>query len=454
MNRLYQGDCLEKMKEIPSDTIDLILTDPPYGYSFMGKDWDKAIPSIRIWRECLRVLKPGAWCMVMSAPRQDVLSRMIINLENAGFRINFSSIYWAYATGFSKAGNIGKMIDRRLGAEREVIGKYKLPESNEWNLKQAEGRDDNPSPGTFTASGKRTLDITAPATDEAKILDGSYVGFQPKPAVEVIIVCMKPLSEKTSIDQALKDGKGITWLDDCKIPYGSEDDKSQATPQGKCTSKDKHTGAEPDAGNNENRVQFERPKQFGRFPANLLVSDDVLNDGKIRRGTVDKNLYRGETSSWFAKDHNRVSRGDSGSFSRYFDLDAWDKNARDTFPFIIVSKASKSEKNKGLDRLPKKQMYKCDSSGNSLEIFGTTDGGRKPRQNFHPTVKPLKLMRYLIVLTTRQGDVVADPFMGSGTTCIAAKELNRGFIGIELDEDYFKIAKNRIEQFTIQERLF
>jgi len=127
-----------------------------------------------------------------------------------------------------------------------------------------------------------------------------------------------------------------------------------------------------------------------------------------------------------------------------------------TFPFCIVPKASKREKNAGLDELPKKQMYKCDGSGQSLEIFGTTDGGRKPRQNTHPTVKPIALMSYLITIGSRPGDVVLDPFCGSGTTCIAAAVLNRRYTGMDLDAYNCDISERRIawhvEQIKEEER--
>ena len=91
---LLQGDALATVETFPDDCIDLVLTDPPYGYSFMGKDWDKSVPSVNVWKECLRVLKPGAFTFVMSAPRQDVLSQMILRLGEAGFNMSFSSIYW------------------------------------------------------------------------------------------------------------------------------------------------------------------------------------------------------------------------------------------------------------------------------------------------------------------------------------------------------------------------
>lgn len=170
----------------------------------MGKSWDKTLPDIGIFKECFRVLKPGAFAFVMSAPRSDVCARMMLLLEDAGFEIGFTPIYWTYASGFPKAMNIGKMVDKRLGVEREVTG-Y---ESKHINRPQTDNWDKSAQPiskGIFTeAKGGGLQPITAPATPEAKALDGSYGGFQPKPAVEVIIVAMKPLSEKTYVDQALK----------------------------------------------------------------------------------------------------------------------------------------------------------------------------------------------------------------------------------------------------------
>ena len=114
------GDCLEKMKELDENSVDLIVTDPPYGYSFMNKDWDKVVVGVPIWKECLRVLKHGAFAFVMSAPRQDVLSRMITNLSDAGFNTGFTSMYWAYATGFPKAMNVAKTIDKKLGVKADT----------------------------------------------------------------------------------------------------------------------------------------------------------------------------------------------------------------------------------------------------------------------------------------------------------------------------------------------
>src|SRR6266852_476165 len=206
-NVMYQGDALTVLKSIEDNCIDCLVTDPPYGYSFMGKDWDKAVPSVDIWKECLRVLKPGAFAFIMSAPRQDVLSQMIIRLSEAGFRTDFTSLYWAYASGYPKAANIAKMVDKKLGTYKEGAV---LPSSRIV-------RQEN----NFATFSRKTA--ANPQSDHAKELDGSYGGFQPKPAVEVILVAMKPLSEKTFVDQTLKNGKGVTWLDDCRIPYEYED---------------------------------------------------------------------------------------------------------------------------------------------------------------------------------------------------------------------------------------
>ncbi len=197
INKVYLGDCLEIMPSIPDKSIDLVLTDPPYGIGFMGKDWDKALPDKKIWQECYRVLKDGAFAFVMSIPRADCLSRMIISLEDAGFRVNFTPIFWAYASGFPKAQNIGKAVDKRLGVKREIADRRQFPDGSY-------GRQTG---GDFNGQPSKTIErthITIPSSPQAKALDGSYGGFQVKPSVEVVIVAQKPKTEKTYVDQALK----------------------------------------------------------------------------------------------------------------------------------------------------------------------------------------------------------------------------------------------------------
>src|SRR3972149_3619463 len=150
---VYLWDCLEELKNIPNNSIDCIVTDPPYQLSsitkprldqvdeegnsfnpfyrvqarkgFMGKEWD-VLPPIEVWEECLRVLKPGAFAFIMTTSRQGRLGQILMDITQAGFRTDFSSIYWTYSSGFPKATNISKILDKRLGYEREVIENRKV----------------------------------------------------------------------------------------------------------------------------------------------------------------------------------------------------------------------------------------------------------------------------------------------------------------------------------------
>lgn len=420
LNKITLGDCLEKLKDISENSVDVIVTDPPYGLKFMGKNWDKAVPTVEVWKEALRVLKPGGLAYIMCGPRQDCLSRMIRNLEEAGFRVNFSSLYWTQAQGFSKAHNISKAVDKKFGAERIKIARN--PNS----------RENCDKTNTVYESGTvgKTAYLTAPATPEGKRFDGAYGGFQPKPAVEVIIVAMKPMDEKTYVDQVLKNGKGVTWLDDCRIPYSSNREKwSQGS--GIVWSPERKWNQKHDRSCNDN----------GRFPANLLVSDDVLHNGKkYKSGSwcrYEKHKFCKEVGKDNYKKWLRVEE-DTFSYSRFFSLDAW---AEKNLPYLIVPKASPKEKNLGLDDFREETVTDGRKKTNDTPF----QRGKTLRKNTHPTVKPILLMSYLITMGSREGDVVLDPFCGSGSTCVAAKMLNRKFIGIELDKRYRDIAAKRIE---------
>lgn len=115
--KLMHGDCLEKLKELPDNSIDSVVTDSPYGLSFMNKKWDYDVPSVDIWKECLRVLKPGGHLLSFSGSR--TYHRMAVRIEDAGFEIR-DQIMWVYGSGFPKSHNIGKAVDKLLGNEREM----------------------------------------------------------------------------------------------------------------------------------------------------------------------------------------------------------------------------------------------------------------------------------------------------------------------------------------------
>ena len=415
-NKLLKGDSIDELKKLKDNSVDLLCTDPPYGYGFMGKSWDKMLPPKEIFQESLRVLKPGAFAFVMSAPRSDVQYRMAQMLEDVGFEIGYTPIYWTYATGFPKAMNIGKAVDKRLGAERKVIGTKigkggenlnKLSRENKGDDEEAKGM------GAYGVGAKQVnveIPITEPKSDEAKKLDGSYGGYQPKPAIEVVIVAMKPLSQKGYLDQSLDNQKGITWLDDCRIPFENMGKESKTA--NRKSRQEGQVFKSSGFGVDDNATA----SPLGRFSANLLVSDDTLEE----------------------------------NFSRYYSLDAWwnsrmDKlpdEVRNTFPFLVVPKASKSEKNIGLDDFEVKQKDTRTDTGKG----SFTDKGLQPGKNIHPTVKPLNLMSYLVTLGSRNNDVVLDPFMGSGTTPMACITLSRNYIGIEREDEYFEIAKARVNK--------
>ena len=358
---LRQGDCLELMKDIPDKSIDLVLTDPPYGLSFMGKKWDYDVPSTEIWQEALRVLKPGGYLLAFAGTRTQ--HRMAVRIEDAGFEIR-DMIAWIYGSGFPKSLNIGKAVDKIQGNEREVISEQ-----------QRKGR----SAGIL---GKET-DIVHIHDKGTSQWEGW--GTALKPALEPITVARKPL-DGTVANNVLKWGVGGINIDGCRV--GTEIIPAQKS--GK-TSRAYQSEETTTAGGMCN-------ESIGRFPANLIHdgSDEVVN----------------------------LMPND---------------NAR----FFYCAKASKSERNRGCEELDEKitkvtNMYEMERTDGTVRQLAK-------KQNNHPTVKPIALMEYLVKLVSPENSIVLDPFMGSGTTGVACKNLNRNFIGMELDPDYFEIAKNRIE---------
>ena len=474
-SELIKGDSLQELKKYDDNSVDLLCTDPPYGYSFMGRDWDKTLPPKEIFEECFRVLKPGSMAFVMSAPRSDVQYRMAEMLEKVGFRIDYTPIYWTYASGFPKAMNIGKMLDKRQGNKREEV---EDPQS----AKRNKTKSDREVYGDYK-------DTNYKVTKGSSELEGSYGGFQPKPAVEVVIVAMKPLDKKGYLEQAQDNGKGITWFDDCRIPFEEDD-----TPQGGYGAMDIGIGKpgetqEYRSKDYENYVKkqksFKNAKTIGKTikgnehflggdikqlnPAEnyqkpkkkKITMPDLRDVGKKSKEAIgiDKlsfvqvqNAERKEYEMW------DIQEDDIG-YSRYFSLDAWfSKNIKllpepvqKTFPFMIVPKASKSEKNDGLDNFEEQFKAGADFRPNHKEkALKGEDGNPYGRwnkiKNIHPTVKPLTLMSYLVTLGSRKGDMVLDPFMGSGTTPLACVSLERKYIGIDNEEDYYEIAKARVDK--------
>lgn len=339
---LKLGNCLDILKECADNSVDSIVTDPPYGLSFMSKKWDYDVPSVELWTECLRVLKPGGHLLAFGGTR--TYHRLVVAIEAAGFEIR-DQIQWLYGSGFPKSLDISKAIDKAAGTEREVIG-----------VAGKSGAKRNAMAGDF-AGGEYMK--TAPATTAAKQWSGW--GSALKPANEPICLARKPLSESTIAKNVLKHGTGGLNIDGSRIE--ADDlaaslknwDRTQSSANGDDVYK-----------NGMKAIDLSDRAPSGRFPSNVILDEDAA----------------------------KVLDEQSLGVSRFF----------------YIPKVSSKERG----------------------------------ESTHPTMKPIKLMEYLVKLVTPEGGIVLDPFMGSGTTGVAAKRLGFDFLGIELDPGYFEIASKRI----------
>lgn len=327
MELLLNGDCLEKLKRVLPNSIDSIVTDPPYGLSFMGKKWDYDVPSTDIWKECLRVLKPGGHLLSFGGTR--TYHRMAVNIEDAGFEIR-DQIQWLYGSGFPKSHNL----------------------KDEWH----------------------------------------GWGSALKPANEPICMARKLLEKGLTIaENVSKWGTGAINIDESRIEASKDYGRSAANSKGTINA---HDGFEGKSFKIKER-SADYASSLGRWPANVIFDEQGAE-------------LLGEPSRFF-----------------------------------YVAKASKSERNAGLEVMP---LIESGIKNDSGRGFIESDPHKIIlNQNHHPTVKPIKLMQYLIKLITPPQGIVLDPFMGSGSTGVAAKRLGFNFIGCELNNDYFEIAKKRIE---------
>ena len=540
MTTLLLGDCLAKLSEMPDCSVDAIVTDPPYGLSFMGKKWDYDVPSVEVWAECLRVLKPGGHLLAFAGTRTQ--HRMAVRIEDAGFEIR-DMIAWVYGSGFPKSLDVSKAIDKAAGAERVVVGRWKptgtaRPAKNGSHSCAKTTADCGYDPDTDAM-----VSVTAPATPEAQQWSGW--GTALKPALEPITVARKPLSERTVAANVLTHGTGGINVDGCRVEAGDINalqknwDRVQSSSQGIAS-----TGLKA--------IDLSDRAPSGRWPANLVHdgSDEVMELFPADvKGSKGSGLTETKARSWkntSTAGINRVGHDDTGSAARFF----------------YCAKASRRERNAGLDMLQCISIQIRDQWGSEVHkvrlqvdmaqsrprvtggsdtaadtewstvLFGNSttgpfpmgckcitrmatssttlletlnysarlstseniadvncamesstshvanvesasrwklsftsereaclpgvgivasqtqwtisDEGERPG-NFHPTCKPIALMRYLCRLVTPPGGVVLDPFMGSGSTGIAASQEGFNFIGIELDPDYFAIAEQRIQ---------
>ena len=425
MHTIIHGDCLEELKKLDDNSVDAMITDPPYGLSntkpaqvadvlkawvtgdtvsvpakrggFMGADWDSFVPPPAVWEECMRVLKPGGHMAVFAGARTQDLMGLSIRL--AGFEIR-DTLGWVYGSGFPKSMDISKAIDKAAGAEREVVGRYTSPD----------GRDRSaPSNGVGAVYGRDGREwnkaISAPATSEAKQWDGW--GTALKPAIEPIILARKPL-DGTVAANVLEHGVGGLNIDACRVAGAKPD-----TTRGASVNASSMAG--PLGG--QGRITDDGK---GRFPANVLLDEHAAKEMDKQSGVLKSgggNKGGRAPTSWFTSNSPNVDdvrNPDSGGASRFFPV------------FKYQAKAPKKER----------------------PVIVREDGTKVQ----HPTVKPLKLMEWLATLITPEGGLILDPFAGTGTTLQAAT--NKGFhsIGIEADTDYIQLIHKRLEGGTTSTR--
>lgn len=424
--KLMLGNNIDRLKELPDNFVDSIVTDPPYGLSFMNKKWDYDVPSVEFWKEVLRVLKPGGHILSFGGTR--TYHRMVVNMEDAGFEIR-DQIMWVYGSGFPKSLNIGKEADKKLGNKREYLGEdpiktKKRPKKNEkqWSTYSPTKYDNSITKGNSPYEGWGT-------------------GL--KPANEPICLARKPIEEKTITENVLKYGTGGINIDGCRVELnGDNTSRKQTDTNVEIYGWSNHKGK---IGSMDNKWME------GRFPANFIIDeeaskllDEQSGESKSNKGVriIEGNENRINPSGW--KETNRKSgdiKGfdDTGGASRFF----------------YVPKVSKKERNMGLDGFEEKvNKFGNQTNGEDLGNKSVNDKfTTQPKKNNHPTVKPINLLTYLCRLITPKGGVILDPYMGSGSTGISALLEGFEFIGMEMDEDYYKIAETRINNYELYKDL-
>ena len=485
-------NCIDGMKLLNENSIDAVVTDPPYhlsdprnatrgyparnkegewdnegriraqgGKGFMGMKWDGGDISFNVdlWREVMRVIKPGGHLLSFGGSR--TYHRMAVAVEDAGFEIR-DMINWLYGSGFPKSLNISKAIDSTKGAEREVIGKgYGKSYVTQNRINKERGF----RPNDYYEDNEGEFDITVPSSPEAK--EWSGFGTALKPAHEPIVLARKPLSENTVTENVLKWGTGGLNIDGCRIATKDDLAKNYSSVR----------KSDDVMGERGYKIGFRQGKDsianatestaLGRFPANLIHDgSDEVEEVFAKAGESKSSPVGFKGVAWKHSGNTKDKRthleyqrefNDSGSASRFFYTAKADKEERDMGLSIVPTNGKRATPmaGRGQGGLKCKICNKWKNSGNPCTCkkpdFEEVKFNSKANLNIHPTVKPLELMRYLVKLVTREEQLVLDPFIGSGTTAIACRRINRHFIGFEISQEYVDIANKRLK--TIPGRL-
>jgi DNA modification methylase len=503
--KLINADCIEAMKAMPDNSVDSIVTDPPYELGFMGKSWDASgiAFNVEVWREALRVIKPGGHLIAFSGSR--TYHRMAVAIEDAGFEIR-DQIMWVYGSGFPKSHNVSKGIDKSDAVEirrqrdlkftewmrstgitgkqindltesnmgnhyltdkeqpavatAEMFNKLRpfLPEVPEWveqmvrertieseNFKKREvvGVQKNAMAG-WSMDGTTQFadrDITTPATPAAKQWDGW--GTALKPAHEPMVLARKPLIG-TVANNVLTHGTGGLNIDGSRVVAEGENfDNLKSRPIGKLnTRRNDETDEEFDVRVNESPEQLAalaKLKELGRWPANFIYD----GSDEVVALFPNSNGAGGSTPNVKVTGYGD-GIGNGTTIYTPNDRKEFNSGSGSAARFFYCAKASKRDRNEGLDGFEAKRDHDGRADGGV--------GGDNPRNrtnnaklNHHPTVKPTTLMQYLVRLVTPPSGIVLDPFMGSGSTGKACAYEGFDFIGIDQSAEYVAIAQARID---------
>jgi site-specific DNA-methyltransferase (adenine-specific) len=424
--KLHHGDCLDVLKTLADCSVDAIVTDPPAGIAFMGKEWDRDKGGKAEWiqwmqsvaDQCLRVIKPGGHALVWAIPRTSHWTGTA--WEDAGWQPR-DKIYHVFGSGFPKSLDVSKAIDKAAGAERE-----KIPVGDP--VKRMIPGADQDKTGSWIKDNGREYQpgIETPATEAAKQWEGW--GTALKPAAEEWWLFRKPLIGTVAAN-VLEHGTGGLNIDACRVEANGDKlggGRISTTTEG-WDRPWKHDSEAIEACKARGDEAVAKAEQLGRFPANFLHdnSEEVLalfpdSDGSGSART----LNRGQRDDgWGMADEPGLLRdAGSGSAARFF----------------YCAKASRDDRDEGCGAFELKAAGGL--SGRNDGSLGSITQSRNP----HPTVKPTDLMRYLCRLITPPNGIVLDPFMGSGSTGKAAMAEGFRFVGIEREAEYIEIARARI----------
>ena len=504
-NTIICGDSLELLREMLPDSIDTIITDPPYGLSFMGKHWDYDVPSIEIWQACLRVLKPGGTLLCFAGSRTQ--HRMAVNVEDAGFVLK-DCILWLYAQGFPKATDISKQLDKQDAVQEQQARRLKF---TEWVRAQGVTSAQIDDATNTNMGGHYTTQASQPAVMTREHLELCRGLFSEIPEWVVIECDKRSVESKNFADREVVGEKMTKDFGHHKGSMMSKEttDNNEtqtktvaitapATPEAKlwngwkshslkpayepvlvCMKPNDGSYAEnalkwgvsglwidggrigteirtceynigrnmkPQNGWNNHNLKSITKTTTGRFPANIILDEEA---GRM----LDE--QSGVSKSTGGPANTEPTNADSAiyGFAKYPKMHksgAHHSDSGGASRFFYCAKASKAERNAGCEGLEEKQTTGGGGTNNTPDdVCGKYGSIKAKGHNHHPTVKPLALMEYLCKLTkTPTGGIVLDPFCGSGTTCKACVNTGRKYIGIERDPEYCKIAEARIKEIT------